>query len=105
MQQTPTPSEAAIVGRLIKPDHGDFSPEAARGCGKTSWRTQPVGRSWVSQYSSHWSLWVRASSAMIASALSLSHRIPEPFSRAVSVLHVASVGPLPICHPLDWNWG
>ena len=22
--------EAAIVGRLIKPDHGDFSPEAAR---------------------------------------------------------------------------
>src|SRR5262249_8481650 len=31
MQQTPMPSsEAAIVGRLIKPDHGDFSPEAAR---------------------------------------------------------------------------
>jgi hypothetical protein len=25
-----TSSEAAIVGRLIKPDHGDFSPEAAR---------------------------------------------------------------------------
>lgn len=24
------PTEAAIVGRLIKPDHGDFSPEAAR---------------------------------------------------------------------------
>src|SRR5207248_10842118 len=23
-------SEAAIVGRLIKPDHGDFSPEVAR---------------------------------------------------------------------------
>jgi hypothetical protein len=23
-------SEAAIVGRLIKPDHGDFSPETAR---------------------------------------------------------------------------
>ena len=23
-------SEAAIVGRLIKPDHGNFSPEAAR---------------------------------------------------------------------------
>jgi hypothetical protein len=23
-------NEAAIVGRLIKPDHGDFSPEAAR---------------------------------------------------------------------------
>lgn len=23
-------TEAAIVGRLIKPDHGDFSPEAAR---------------------------------------------------------------------------
>jgi hypothetical protein len=31
MQQTRTPAtEAAIVGRLIKPDHGDFSPEAAR---------------------------------------------------------------------------
>lgn len=31
MQHTPTStSEAAIVGRLIKPDHGDFSPEAAR---------------------------------------------------------------------------
>ena len=31
MQQTRMPSsEAAIVGRLIKPDHGDFSPEAAR---------------------------------------------------------------------------
>jgi hypothetical protein len=31
MQQTRLPStEAAIVGRLIKPDHGDFSPEAAR---------------------------------------------------------------------------
>jgi hypothetical protein len=31
MQQTRFPSnEAAIVGRLIKPDHGDFSPEAAR---------------------------------------------------------------------------
>ncbi len=31
MQQTHLPSsEAAIVGRLIKPDHGDFSPEAAR---------------------------------------------------------------------------
>jgi hypothetical protein len=25
-----TSNEAAIVGRLIKPDHGDFSPEAAR---------------------------------------------------------------------------
>lgn len=23
-------NEAAIVGRLIKPDHGDFSPDAAR---------------------------------------------------------------------------
>jgi hypothetical protein len=31
MQQTPMPSsEAAIVGRLMKPDRGDFSPEAAR---------------------------------------------------------------------------
>jgi hypothetical protein len=31
MQNTYIPSsEAAIVGRLIKPDHGDFSPEAAR---------------------------------------------------------------------------
>jgi len=31
MQKTPLPSsEAAIVGRLIKPDAGDFSPEAAR---------------------------------------------------------------------------
>jgi hypothetical protein len=31
MQQTHTPSsEAAIVGRLMKPDRGDFSPEAAR---------------------------------------------------------------------------
>lgn len=31
MQETQlTSSEAAIVGRLIKPDHGDFSPEAAR---------------------------------------------------------------------------
>jgi hypothetical protein len=31
MQQTHTSSsEAAIVGRLMKPDHGDFSPEAAR---------------------------------------------------------------------------
>src|SRR5205823_10410765 len=31
MQQTHLPSsEAAIVGRLMKPDHGDFSPESAR---------------------------------------------------------------------------
>jgi len=31
MQPTPLPShEAAIVGRLIKPDQGDFPPEAAR---------------------------------------------------------------------------
>lgn len=31
MQQThPSPTEAAIVGRLIKPDRGDFSPELAR---------------------------------------------------------------------------
>ncbi len=31
MQQTHVPTnEAAIVGRLIKPDQGDFSPEAAR---------------------------------------------------------------------------
>jgi hypothetical protein len=31
MQNTqPRSSEAAIVGRLIKPDQGDFSPEAAR---------------------------------------------------------------------------
>jgi len=31
MQETCISSnEAAIVGRLIKPDHGDFSPEAAR---------------------------------------------------------------------------
>ena len=31
MQQTNrSASEAAIVGRLMKPDHGDFSPEAAR---------------------------------------------------------------------------
>jgi hypothetical protein len=25
-----SPSEAAIVGRLVKPDHGDFSPAVAR---------------------------------------------------------------------------
>ena len=31
MSQTRVPSnEAPIVGRLIKPDHGDFSPAAAR---------------------------------------------------------------------------
>jgi hypothetical protein len=31
MHHSPISStEAAIVGRLIKPDHGDFSPEAAR---------------------------------------------------------------------------
>jgi hypothetical protein len=31
MQQSPiSSSEAAIVGRLIKPDRGDFSPDAAR---------------------------------------------------------------------------
>jgi hypothetical protein len=31
MQPTPPPSsEAAIVGRLMKPDRGDFSPELAR---------------------------------------------------------------------------
>jgi hypothetical protein len=31
MQHSPiSSSEAAIVGRLIKPDHGDFSPDAAR---------------------------------------------------------------------------
>src|SRR5271155_5368477 len=31
MQQTRVPAnEAAIVGRLIKPDRGDFSPDAAR---------------------------------------------------------------------------
>lgn len=31
MQQTQTPShDAAIIGRLIKPDNADFSPEAAR---------------------------------------------------------------------------
>src|SRR5262249_39200413 len=31
IHDTPLPSsEAAIVGRLVKPDHGDFSPEAAR---------------------------------------------------------------------------
>ena len=29
-QSPPWTSEAAIVGRLIKPDQGDFSPEAAR---------------------------------------------------------------------------
>lgn len=29
-QSPPSTSEAAIVGRLIKPDQGDFSPEAAR---------------------------------------------------------------------------
>jgi hypothetical protein len=36
----------------------------------------------------------------MASALSASQRIPGPFSRAVSALQVASVGPLPICQPL-----
>jgi hypothetical protein len=31
MQPSPiSSSEAAIIGRLIKPDHGDFSPKAAR---------------------------------------------------------------------------
>lgn len=31
MQHSPLPSsEAAIVGRLIRPDRGDFSPETAR---------------------------------------------------------------------------
>ncbi len=31
MNDRPLPSnEAAIVGRLIRPDHGDFSPQAAR---------------------------------------------------------------------------
>jgi hypothetical protein len=31
--------------------------------------------------------------------------IPEPISRAVRVLQVASVGELPICHPLAENSG
>ncbi len=26
----PTPTDAAVLGRLIKPDQGDFSPETAR---------------------------------------------------------------------------
>lgn len=31
MQPIPlSPNDAALVGRLIKPDHGDFSPETAR---------------------------------------------------------------------------
>jgi hypothetical protein len=31
MQPTPTTStEAAVFGRLVMPDHGDFSPDAAR---------------------------------------------------------------------------
>ena len=31
MHQIRTPTtDAAIIGRLDKPDHGDFSPEAAR---------------------------------------------------------------------------
>src|SRR4051812_20270109 len=42
---------------------------------------------------------------MRVSALLASQRIPEPLSRAVSVLHVASVGPLSICHPLVPNSG
>jgi hypothetical protein len=41
--------------------------------------------------------------AVIASALSALLRIPEPFSRAVIVLQLASVGQLPICQPLAWN--
>ena len=32
MQRSTSPAtEAEIIGRLIKPDRGDFSPEAARG--------------------------------------------------------------------------
>jgi hypothetical protein len=34
---------------------------------------------------------------MMASALSASQRLPEPLKRAVNVLQVASVGPMPIC--------
>ena len=37
-----------------------------------------------------------AAKAMIASALGLSHRRPEPLSRLVSVLQKDSVGPEPI---------
>lgn len=40
---------------------------------------------------------------MIASAFSLSQRMPEPFSRAVNVLQVASVGPLLIYQPWARN--
>ncbi len=57
-----------------------------KGWGKSSWRAQPVGRSRLCQYAIHCALCVRASSAMIASALSLSLRMPESFSLAVSVL-------------------
>ena len=39
------------------------------------------------------------------SALSASQRMPQRFKRAVVVLHIASVGPLPICQPLARNSG
>jgi hypothetical protein len=42
---------------------------------------------------------------MIASALAPYQSMPEPFNQAVSVSHVASVGPLPLCHPLARNAG
>jgi hypothetical protein len=44
-------------------------------------------------------LWSRASSAITASALSPSQRIPTPLSRRVVALHIDSVGPRPICRP------
>ena len=42
---------------------------------------------------------------MTASAFSASQRMPEPFSRCVSVLQHDSVGPLPICQPFAANAG
>lgn len=80
---------------------------AGRGrCGRGNdfWHQAAAFRCAVQWVCHRW-LCCRAARVMIASALGLSHRIPLPLRRAVSVLQNASVGPLPMSKPQARNVG
>ena len=57
------------------------------------------------QASSHSSLIQRLTSVAIGVTLAADHRIPGPFSRRPSCLHMLSIGPLEIGYPCFSYYG
>jgi len=71
-----------------------LSRPVSKVCEQLSWQAHAAAR-WDFQYVYQSPQWYSPARAITDSALSLSHRMPEPFSRSVSVPHKDSVGPEP----------